>query len=52
MGIGVVARDKHGAFLDSCGEPFDEVRNPELEEGYPRVIFASDCQSVINRVNS
>jgi ribonuclease HI len=66
MGIGVVVRDHQGTFVASCGEHRDEVTNAELaealalrrvvafacDEGYSRVIFASDCQSVINRVNA
>jgi ribonuclease HI len=66
MGVGVVAPDQYGTFLAACGECQDEVINAELaeslalwravafarNEGYSKVIFASDCQSVINRVNA
>jgi ribonuclease HI len=66
MGVGVVVRDHTGTFLAACGERYDEVTNPELAEalalrwavsfaigeGYSKVIFASDCQSVINRIKS
>jgi ribonuclease HI len=66
MGIGVVVRDHQGTFIAACGERRDKVTNAELaealalrhvvafacDEGYSTVIFASDCQSVINRVNA
>jgi hypothetical protein len=66
MGVGVVTRDHNGAFVAACGERYAEVVEPELaealalrravlfasEEGFTKVIFASDCLSVIQRVQS
>jgi hypothetical protein len=57
MGIGIVVRDHHRTFIAACGERRDEVSNAELaealalrravafacDEGYSKVIFASDC---------
>jgi hypothetical protein len=66
IGVGVVVPDHSGTFRAACGERHNEVISPELAEalalchavsfaidgGYSRVIFASDCQSVINRGKS
>jgi hypothetical protein len=66
MGVGVVSRDHNGSFITACGERYEEVVNPKLaealairrdvsfalDEGYSRVIFSSDCLTVIQRVGS
>jgi hypothetical protein len=66
MGAGIVARDHDGLFLAACGERYDEVVVPEIaeaiavrraisfarEEGFSKIIIASDCLSVIQRIRS
>jgi ribonuclease HI len=66
MGLGVVIRDHSGQCLAACSETQDEVVTPEMaealalrravlfarEEGFSRVIFSSDCLSLVNRVNA
>ena len=65
MGVGVVVHDHTGCFLAACGESH-EVVTPEIaealtvrralsfaqEEGWPKIIMASDCLSVIQRIRS
>uniref|UniRef100_A0ACD5WWJ1 Uncharacterized protein n=1 Tax=Avena sativa TaxID=4498 RepID=A0ACD5WWJ1_AVESA len=64
MGAGVVLRDHTGNFIAACGERLEEVTRPDMaealairraisfamDEGYPRVIVASDCLAVINHI--
>jgi hypothetical protein len=66
MAMGAVFRDHTGACLTAASEPLQGFTSPELAEalalrravsiaidkGYGRVIFASDCLSLIQRVNS
>jgi hypothetical protein len=66
MGARIVARDHSGSFLAAWSEISEDVLIPELaeafavrralscalEEGFSRIIVASDCLSVIQRVNS
>ncbi|KAK1666010.1 hypothetical protein QYE76_054169 [Lolium multiflorum] len=66
MGAGVVARNHVGSFLAACGERYDEVVVPEIaeaiavrrallfaqEEEFSKIIIASDCLSVIQRIKS
>jgi hypothetical protein len=66
MGAGVVARNHDGSFLAACGERYDEVVVPEIaeaiavrrallfaqEEEFSKIIIASDCLSVIQRIKS
>jgi ribonuclease HI len=66
MGAGIVARDHTGSYLVACGERSDDVMMPELaealairravffarEEGFSKIIVASDCLSVIQRIKS
>jgi ribonuclease HI len=65
MGIGVVIRSHHGECLLSCSELLEEVTMPEIaeamalrralslasEEGFDKIIVASDCLSLILRIN-
>jgi ribonuclease HI len=64
MGAGIVVRDHAGLFITACGDSQQEVTSPEMaealalrravsfavNEGFTKVIFASDCLSVINRI--
>jgi ribonuclease HI len=66
MGIGVVIRDHNGACPAACSELLEEVTSPEIaealalrralslagSEGFDKVIVASDCLSLVQRVNS
>jgi hypothetical protein len=66
MGAGVVVRDNSGACVVSCRHQLLGVVEPEQaealallravqlaqEEGFPKVIFASDCLSLVQRVRS
>jgi hypothetical protein len=66
MGAGVVAHNHDGSFLAACGERYDEVVVPEIaeaiavrrallfaqEEEFSKIIIASDCLSVIQRIKS
>jgi hypothetical protein len=66
MGAGIVARDHSGSFLAAWSEISEDVLIPDLaealavrralscalEEGFSRIIVASDCLSVIQHVNS
>lgn len=66
LGAGVVARDHRGSFLVACRQSTKGLMSPEeveapalqrsvslaLDEGYDKVIFASDCLSLIQRLNS
>jgi hypothetical protein len=66
MGAGIVTRDLDGSLLAACGERYDEVIVPEtaeaiavrravsfaLEENFSKIIIASDCLSVIQRIRS
>ena len=66
MGFGIVIRDHNGSCLAACGEHVDGVTSPEMaevlalrsalsfavEEGFGRLLMASDCLSVIQRVSS
>jgi ribonuclease HI len=66
MGAGIVIRDHMGLCLAACGERSDNVKMPEmaealaihraivfaLEEGFSDIILASDCLSVLQRINS
>jgi hypothetical protein len=66
MGAGVLIRNHLGDFLRACREHMDVFPEPEYaealalrravslarEEGYDRVTFASDCLSLIQRLNS
>lgn len=61
-----VARNHSGSFLAACSERTNDVILPELaealairralsfaqEEGFPKIIVASDCLSVIQRITS
>jgi hypothetical protein len=64
MGVGIVARDHTGNCIVACGERSDNVMTPELAEalavrkaalfalgeGFSKIIIASDCLSVIQRI--
>ena len=66
MGLGVVARDHRGSLLISCHQPIQGLLSPEeaealalqravqlaQEEGYEKVVFTSDCLSLIQRLKS
>jgi hypothetical protein len=66
MGAGIVARDHSGSFLAAWSQISEDVLIPELaealavrralscalEEGFSRIIIASDCLLVIQRANS
>jgi hypothetical protein len=66
MGGGIVARDHTGNCIAACGERSDNVVTPELaealvvrkaalfalDEGFSKIIIASDYLSVIQRINS
>jgi hypothetical protein len=66
MGTGIVARNHVGSFVAACSTVTDDVILPELaeamsirqalsfarEEGFPKIILASDCLSVIQRIKS
>jgi ribonuclease HI len=66
MGVGVVIRDHIGNCLVACNQLLDEVTPPEIaealavrcaltlarDEGLNKVILASDCISVVQRINS
>ena len=66
MGVGVVIRDHRGGFLAACREHFDSLATPEhaealalrsvvifaRDEGYDKVVFVSDCLSLVQRLNS
>ena len=65
MGVGVVVRNHIGECLAACSERLDGITTPELaealafrrstalarDEGYQNVIIASDCLSVVQRLN-
>jgi hypothetical protein len=66
MGADIVARDHTGACVFSCRHQLHDLRPPEeaealalrravllaQEEGFDKVIFASDCLSLVQRLNS
>jgi hypothetical protein len=66
MGISVVIRDHMGQCLTTCSERLEGIRAPEIaeaialrraitlamDEGVNKVVFQSDCLSVVQRVNS
>jgi ribonuclease HI len=66
MGVGVVIRDHVGRCLASCNEKLENVTAPELaealacrralnfarDEGFFKVALASDCLSLIQRIQS
>jgi hypothetical protein len=66
MGIGVVIRSHNGDSLLACSELVEEVTMSELakalalrralvlagEEGFDRLIVASDCLSLVQRINN
>jgi hypothetical protein len=66
MGLGVVIRDHIDSCLVACNQLFDEVMTPEIaealavrcaltlarDEDLNKVIVASDCLSVVQRINS
>jgi hypothetical protein len=66
MGVGVVIRNHIGMCLFACSQVFDAVTSPELaealavrraltlaqEEGFNKIILASDCLTVIKRMLS
>jgi ribonuclease HI len=66
MGIGVVIRSHRGDCLLSCSELVQEVMTPEVaealalrhavslagDEGFDNVVIASDCLSLVQRINS
>jgi ribonuclease HI len=66
MGVGVVIRDHSGNFLVACNKLLDQVIAPEIaealairsaitltrDEGLNKVLLVSDCQSVIQRIQS
>jgi hypothetical protein len=66
MGAGIVARDHTGNCIAACGERSDNVVTPELaealavrkaalfalDEGFSKIIIASDYLSVIQRIKS
>jgi ribonuclease HI len=66
MGAGVVIRDHNGACVAACSDTYQEVIIPELaeamamrraltfakEEGLERVSLASDCLSIVQRINT
>ncbi|XBH77885.1 hypothetical protein VPH35_104270 [Triticum aestivum] len=65
-GIGVVGRDDRGQFVVACSEPIEGSLEPEMAEAMALrrvvllahdvqvsdVIFASDCLSLVQRINS
>jgi hypothetical protein len=65
-GFGVVGRDDKGQFVVACSEPIDGCLEPEMaeamalrravllahDEQVSDVIFASDCLSLVRRINS
>jgi ribonuclease HI len=66
MGVGVVIRSHNGECLAACSELINEVTSPELaealairralalarEEGFDKIMVASDCLSVVHRINN
>jgi ribonuclease HI len=66
MGVGVVIRNHNGVCLAACSELLSEVTSPELaealairralafvrEEGFDKIMLASDCLSVVRRINN
>jgi ribonuclease HI len=66
MGIGVVIRNHNGDCSAACSELVEEVTTPEIAEalalrralslagaeGFDKLIVASDCLSLVQRVNS
>jgi ribonuclease HI len=66
MGIGVVIRNHKGECSVACSELIQEVTTPEIaeamalrralalarDEGFDKLVIASDCLSVVQRVNS
>jgi ribonuclease HI len=66
MGLGVVALDHKGSFLVACRQRIQGLLSPEeaealalqravqlaQEEGYDKVVFTSDCLSLIQRLKS
>jgi hypothetical protein len=66
MGAGIVARDHTGDCVFACRHQLHGLRPPEeaealalrravllaQEEGFDQVIFASDCLSLVQRLNS
>jgi ribonuclease HI len=66
MGAGVVIRNHQGDFLVACREHLNQITEPEYaealalrravvlakEEGFDRVVFASDCLSLVQRLSS
>jgi ribonuclease HI len=66
MGAGVVIRNNVGDFAGACGDCIHNVSSPELaealairsavifasEEGMDNLIIASDCLSVVQRLNA
>lgn len=66
VGVGIVIRDHRGACLVACSQPLLGTATPELAEawalrsavslasaeGFSSVIFASDCLSLVQRINS
>ena len=66
MGAGVVIRDHHGNCLAACRHQLPGLAPPEeaealalrravllaREEGFGRAIFATDCLSLVHRLNS
>jgi ribonuclease HI len=66
MGVGIVIRSHNGECLAACSELINEVTSPELaealairralalarEEGFDKIMVASDCLSVVHRINN
>jgi ribonuclease HI len=66
MGVGVVIRSHSGECLSAISELVNEVTSPELaeaiavrralalarEEGFDKIMVATDCLSLVNRINN
>jgi ribonuclease HI len=66
MGVGIVIRNHNGECVAACSELIPDVTAPELaealavrramtlarEEGYDKIMLATDCLSVVHHINS
>jgi ribonuclease HI len=66
MGVGVMIQNHRGDCLAACSELISEVTSPQLakalairralsftrEEGFEKIMIASDCLSVVQRINN
>ena len=66
VGVGILIRNHNGDCSVACTEPLNGIVSPELaeswalrsavslarDEGFASVVFASDCLSLIQRINS